>query len=78
MVGAATALTRFTPGRRESKVVNVGPGPPPVAGSYIDTFMSEGFVLARNVGYDDCVSRAPAIEAMATPPTSPMRATTVR
>jgi hypothetical protein len=40
--------------------------------------MSEGFVLARKVGYDDCVNRAPAIEAMATPPTSPTRATTVR
>jgi hypothetical protein len=37
------------------------------------TNRSEGFVPARNVGYEDSVRRAPAIEAMATPPTSPMR-----
>jgi hypothetical protein len=37
------------------------------------TSRSEGLVPARNVGYEDSVRRAPAIEAMATPPTSPIR-----
>jgi hypothetical protein len=37
----------------------------------------EGFVLAKKVGYDDCVLRPPAIDAMAIPPRSPMSRTTL-
>src|SRR5207245_2593284 len=40
-----------------------------------DTLRSEPLVLARNEGYDDCVRRAAAIEAMAMPPTRPTRST---
>src|SRR5437667_7628781 len=43
-----------------------------------DTLRSEALVLARNDGYDDCVRRAPAIEAMAIPPTRPTRSTMAR
>ena len=39
---------------------------------------SDGLVLARKVGNDDCVRRAPAMDAMATPPTSPMSKTMAR
>src|SRR5437879_507956 len=43
-----------------------------------DTLRSEPLVLARNEGYDDCVRRAAAIEAMAMPPTRPTRSTIAR
>ena len=71
--GASTTRTRFTPGRCAIFAVRFGPGPP--LGLNTDTFMSDGFVLARNVGYDDWVRRAPAIAPMARPPTRPMRRT---
>jgi hypothetical protein len=38
----------------------------------------DGLVLARNVGYDDWVRRADAIEAMTTPPIKPMRRVSMR
>jgi hypothetical protein len=37
------------------------------------TSRSDGLVPPRNGGYEDSVRRAPAIDAMATPPTSPTR-----
>ena len=68
--GAVLRLIRFTWGSRASwerkpdvhEIVSVG-----------STSRFDGRVPARNVGYEDSVRRAPAIEAMATPPTSPMR-----
>jgi hypothetical protein len=39
---------------------------------------SEGLVLAMNVGYDDCVRRPAAIDAIERPPIKPMRSTTLR
>jgi hypothetical protein len=39
---------------------------------------SDGLVLARKVGNDDWVLRAPAMDAMANPPIRPMRRTTAR
>jgi len=38
----------------------------------------DGLVLRRNVGYDDCVRRAAATEAMARPPVRPMSKITLR
>jgi len=46
--------------------------------AYTDTFMSDGLVLARNVGYEDWVRRAAAIDAMAIPPISPISRTKLR
>ncbi len=40
--------------------------------------MSDGFVLAKNVGYEDWVRRPAAIEPMAVPPSSPISSTTPR
>ena len=36
---------------------------------------SDGFVLARNFGYDDWVRRAPAIAPSAIPPVNPINTT---
>ena len=40
-----------------------------------ETVRSDGSVLARNFGYDDWVRRAPATDANAIPPVSPIRST---
>jgi hypothetical protein len=40
--------------------------------------MSDGFVLARKVGYEDWVRLPAAIDAMAIPPISPISTTTLR
>jgi hypothetical protein len=57
--------------------VNAGPGLP-VEELYTVMVMSDGLVLARNVGYEDCVRRPAAIDAMAVPPINPMRRTMLR
>jgi hypothetical protein len=47
-------------------------------GEYAATVRSDGFVEARNVGYEDWVLRAPAIVPIASPPTRPTRTTMAR
>jgi hypothetical protein len=76
-VGVATVRTLFTPGRRAISAVNGGTAPPEF-GTYSDTVMSDGLVLARKVGYEDWVRRPAAIDAMAIPPTNPIRSTMAR
>ena len=76
-VGVVTVRTRLTPGRRAIAVVN-GATAPPVVGTYNDTDMSAGLVLARKVGYEDWVRRPAAIDAMAIPPINPIRSTMAR
>ena len=49
-----------------------------MAALYTDTVMSDGLVLARNVGYEDWVRRPAAIDAMAMPPINPISRTTLR
>ena len=68
-------LTRFTWGSRAICAMK-----PEEHDTEVDgwTSRSEGSVPARNVGYEDSVRRAPAIDAMATPPTSPMRSARAR
>src|SRR5438309_7317770 len=78
----ARVLTRLTPPRRATSFAK------PAETSSLawllllrpkdDTLRSDALVLARNEGYDDCVRRAPAIEAMAIPPTRPTRSTIAR
>ena len=48
------------------------------APSKMENVSVEGFVLFKNVGYDDCVRRAAATDAMATPPVRPMSRITLR
>ena len=43
-----------------------------------DTVIVDGWVLARNVGYDDWVRRAPAMEPSAMPPVRPTSTTIAR
>ena len=62
-------LTRFTWGSRAICEMRPEVHDSEVLGC---TSRSDGLVPARNVGYEDSVRRAPAIDAMATPPTSPM------
>ena len=40
--------------------------------------MSDGLVLARNVGYEDWARRPASTDAMAAPPIRPMSTTTLR
>ena len=74
--GPARTLTRFTPGRWAILVVNrVDPNERLEFGENAATVRSDGFVEARNVGYEDWVLRAPAIVPIASPPTRPTRTT---
>ncbi len=73
-VGVIRLETRRTPGRRAISAVRAGlkaNGAPLLLPTEIVTV--EVLVLAKKVGYEDCVRRAPAIDPMASPPTSPMR-----
>jgi hypothetical protein len=45
---------------------------------YTAIVTADGLVLAINVGYDDCVRLAAAMDAMLTPPTRPISRATVR
>ena len=75
--GAAIVPTRLTSLRCAISVVNDVVAPPET-GLKTDTVMSDGLVLARNVGYEDWVRRPASIEAMATPPVRPMSTATPR
>ena len=50
----------------------------PVFGAKTDTFISDGLLLARKVGYEDWVRRPAASEAMAMPPINPISSITPR
>src|ERR1035437_2812515 len=65
----AALSTRLTWGRRANSFTGNGPGM---------TSKSEGLVLARKVGNDDSVRRAPATAPMAKPPNRPIKRTRLR
>ena len=65
-----------TPGRWAILAVNGATGPPAL-GTYTETVRSRG-CARENVGYDNWVRRPAVIEAMATPPVSPISTTTLR
>ena len=74
-----TSTARSTPGTPATASFTFSENPVFVIGpNSVNTCRSEGLVLARYVGKDDCVRRAPATAAMATPPTRPMSSTSVR
>jgi hypothetical protein len=69
--------TCLTSARRAILAVNEGPGlPGPVL--YTVMVRSDGLVLARKAGYEDCVRLAAATEAMAIPPIIPIKSTMAR
>jgi hypothetical protein len=69
--------TCLTSGSRAISAVNEAPAlPEPLL--YTVMVRSDGLVLARKAGYEDCVRLAAAIDAMAIPPISPIRSTTAR
>ncbi len=70
----APRSTRVTCGNRSIAWTTFGSSPPPK----IPTDISDGFVLAKNAGNDDCVRRAPAIAPIARPPTNPINNTIAR
>jgi hypothetical protein len=79
MAGVIRLATRFTSGRRASLVATAGlKVETPELLAATDTVRSEGFVLARKVGYDDWVRRPAAIDAMAVPPINPVNRTMLR
>ncbi len=78
MGGASMVRTRFTPASRSILAVSEGPGLPLAAELYTAIVRFDGFVLARKVGYDDCVRLAAAMDAIPTPPINPMSSTTLR
>jgi len=66
-----------TPARRAILAVSEGPAlPEPLL--YTVMVRSDGLVLARKAGYEDCVRLAAATEAMAIPPIIPIRSTIAR
>ena len=78
--GAAALSTRFTWTRWAIPLVKpdeTGLGSLELTAK-IETFRSDGLVLARNLGYEDCVRRPAAIEPMAMPPIKPMSSTSAR
>jgi hypothetical protein len=77
-VGASADTTLLTPGTRSIAAFNEAAGPPLEPAVYTAIVKTDGLVLARNVGYEDCVRRPAATDAMATPPIDPMRRTTLR
>ncbi len=77
--GATTARTRLTPGSRAMAPCSDDTACAPMPfGEYTETVMSDGLVLARKVGYEDCVRRPAAADAMATPPVIPTSSTKLR
>src|SRR5205807_4506960 len=78
----AKVLTRLTAARRATSLAKpaeeLRPGWLPLLRPKDDALRSDALVLARNEGYDDCVRRAAAIEAMPIPPTRPTRSTMAR
>ena len=75
--------TRVTPGSPLIALVRLAEYPPALPnvtlpGGKTAMVRSDGLVLAKKVGNDDCVRRAPARDAMAKPPTSPTSKTMAR
>jgi hypothetical protein len=79
IAGVNRLATLLTSGRRAIlyvKAAEYDEGASPVLPTA--TVNCEGSVLARNVGYEDWVRRAAAIEAIATPPSNMTRTATLR